>query len=243
MASNSETGHGINVNNFKLVIDKITAIGAGYNTSNPDIKIPNMTTVWTAADTAHQAILTIAPTTKNPINNREIIFEPTDKLVTRMLAMYNSSKATDQAKADAKGLADRFRGSNVKVDTLPNGTPDPNSVSNSHLGFIQKQESFKQLVELLKADPTNYNPNEADLKTTVLTTLAASMKTANDGIGAILAPLEVARTTRNKALYTEKTGIVDLAQTCKEYLKGAFGASSPEYKMVNSIKFTRPKKK
>ena len=242
MASNSETGHGINVNNAKVLADFCASLGVGYNPSNPDLKVTAQLAQWTLADTAHQALLTAIQATKIPINNREIVFEPTEVLVTRTLNFYKSTKASAQSKADAKGYADRFRGTNVKIKKGEDGTADPDSISNSHMGFVQRHESFKQLVELYKSDP-NYAPNEADLKTTALTTIAANMKTANDGMGAIIAPMQVARITRDKALYTPLTGILDVAQMVRDYVKGLYKAKAPEAKMVNAIKFRRPKKK
>ena len=160
-------------------------------------------------------------------------------MVTRTLNYFKSTDASDQVKADAKGLADRFRGYGVKVDKLPDGTPDPADVSTSHQGFVQKADTFKQLVDLYGSD-ANYAPNEADLKVGELQILATAMKTANDNIGTIIAPVGTARITRDKALYADKTGIVDTAQDCKNYVKGVFGASAPETKTVTGIKFTRP---
>ena len=117
-----------------------------------------MTTLWITADTAHQTLTSALQAAKNPINDRQILFEPTEKLVTRTLNYFKSTDASDQVKADAKGLADRFRGFGVKVDKLPDGTADPNSVSTSHQGFVQKADTFKQLVDLYRSD-ANYAPN------------------------------------------------------------------------------------
>lgn len=239
MASNTETGHSVNISNFKLLIDKCTAFGAPYNPSNVRLTIANMTTLWTTADTSHQTLTAAIQAAKAPINDRQILFEPTEKLVTRTLNYFKSTDASDQVKADAKGLADRFRGYGVKVDKLPDGTPDPADVSTSHQGFVQKADTFKQLVDLYGGD-ANYVPNEADLKVPALQLLATAMKTANDNIGTIIAPVGTARITRDKALYEEKTGIVDVAQACKDYVKGVFGATAAETKTVTGIKFTRP---
>jgi hypothetical protein len=239
MASNSETGNSVNLSNFKLLIDKCTAFGAAYNPSNTDLIILNMTTQWTTGDTAHQTLTAAIQTAKNPINGRQILFDPVDKLVTRSLNYFESTKASKQIKADAKSLADRYRGFGIKVNKLPDGTPDPASVSTSHQGYVQKADTFKQLVDLYKSEPL-YAPNENEIKIATLTTLYNAMKTSNDNIGTILAPVETARIKRDKALYAEGTGMVDIAQACKDYVQGLFGATSPESKLVRKIKFTRP---
>lgn len=241
MASNSETGHAVNISNFKLMIDKCTAFGVPYNPSNTDLKIVNMTSLWTAGDAAHQTLTLAVQNGKNPINNREILFKPVNKLVTKTLNYFNSTKASKQVKKDAKGLGDKVRGFGVKVSKLADGTPDPNSVSTSHQGFVQRADTFKQLVSLFASD-VNYTPNETELKVVTLTTLATAMKTANDNIGTIIAPIATARITRDKALYAEDKGMVDVAAACKGYVKAVFGATSPESKTVTGIRFTRPRK-
>jgi len=238
MASNSETGHTVNISNFKLLIDHCTEFGATYNPSNTALTIANMTALWTAGDTAHQALTLAVQTAKNPINARQILFEPTEKLVTRTMSYFNSTGASDQIKADAKGLADRYRGYGVGVAKLPDGTPDPADVSTSHQGYIQKGDTFKQLVDLFASEPA-YSPNEAELKLVTLQALSTAMKTANDGIGTILAPVSNARIARNKALYEKDTGIVDQAMDCKNYVKGLYGATAPETRLISGLKFTR----
>ena len=242
MASSTETGHAVNISNFKLLIDKCTGFGAGYDPSNPDISTGSMTTAWGATDTAHQTLTSAMQTSKGPINAREILFAPANKLVTRVVNMLNSTKASAQIKKDAKGLADKFRGFGVKVKKLPDGTVDPNGVSTSHQGFVQKQDTFKQLVDLL-ATETLYAPNEVELKTASLQTLATAMKTANDNIGTIIAPVENARITRDDLLYNEEDGLLVRATACKSYVKGAAGVTAAEAKLVTKIKFRNKSKK
>jgi hypothetical protein len=237
----SETGHAINISNFKRLIDVCTAYGAPYNPTNTDIIIANMTTKWTAVDTAHGTLTTALQNSKIPINNRDMLFEPLDKLVTRTLNYYQSTKALAQSKKDAKGLADKIRGFGVKVAKLPDGTPDPASVSTSHQSFVQRQDAFNQLVDLYISDAL-YAPNEADLATAVLDTYSDDMKTANDGIGTIIEPVNSLRIARDHGLYDEGTGILDVQAAAKKYVTGVFGAGKPETKLITGIKFRRPPK-
>ena len=242
MASTSETGHAVNISNFKLLIDKVTAFGPGYNPSNTDITVANMTTAWNAADGAHQTLTTALQNSKNPINARDILFKPVNKQVTRVLNILNSTKASKQMKKDAKGLGDKYRGFGVKVKKMPDGTPDPSSVSTSHQSFVQRADVFKQLAVLLGSD-SNYAPNEPELTVASLNTLATAMKTSNDNIGTIIAPVENARIGRDDALYNEEDGILARAAACKDYVQGAGGFTSPQAKSVTSIKFRKPSKK
>ena len=72
MATTYETGHAVNISNFKLMIDKCSVV-PNYNPSNSDITIPNMTNRWTTADGAHQTLITAVQNSKNPINSRDIL--------------------------------------------------------------------------------------------------------------------------------------------------------------------------
>ena len=242
MASISETGHSVNISNFKLLADKCGAMGADYNPSNADLTLIKLTALWTTANNAHATLTLGLQNSKNPINDRAQLFESLNKLITRTIGYLNSTKASQALKDDAKGLADRIRGFNVTLKKQADGSPDPNSVSNSHQGFVQKQDGFKQLADLY-ANEAKYAPNEATLKVTALKALATTMKTANDNLGTLLAPVEMARGLRDKTLYDTDTGMLDVAKACKQYIKGAFGTSSNEYMMVKGIKFTRPKPK
>lgn len=241
MASNSETGHAVNISNFKLMIDKCAGFGAACNPSNPDITVASMTAKWTAADTAHATMTAALQGSKGPVNAREELYKPTGKLVTRVLNIANSTKASKQLKKDAKGLADRFRGFGVKVKYLPDGTPDPSHVSTSHQSYVQKADTFKQLVDLLEGEPL-YAPNEAMFTIATLRALSTQMKTANDNIGTILAPVDNARIARDRALYDEEDGVLVRAAACKDYVQGASGFTSAEAKLVTKIRFTKPKK-
>ena len=43
--------------------------------------------------------------------------------------------------------------------------------------------------------------------------------------------------TRNKILYEENTGLVDIALDSKTYIKSVFGSTSPQYKQVSKLYF------
>lgn len=241
MASNQETGNAINLSNFKRLIDVCTAYGVPYNPSNTDITVANLTTSWTGADGLQTTMMTALSNSKIPINEREELFEPNDKLVTRTLNYYESTKALKQSKQDAKGYADKYRGFGIKVEKLPDGTPDPAHISTSQQSYVKKTETFKSLLDLYASDAL-YAPNETDLSIATLTALYDNMKAANDGIGAIIEPVDELRIKRDHALYDEETGLLDLQAAAKDYTIGLFGARAPETKQITSIEFTRKKK-
>ena len=246
MASSSESGHAVNIANLKLLADKCAGFGAPYNPSNTDLTVVNLKAKWTTVNTAQGVLTTAAAAAKEPINQRNILISPIDKLVTRSFNYLDSTKASAQVKKDAKGLADKIRGfgSTKKTTTTPpaGGTPDILTVSNSQQSYVQKAENYLKYCELI-ATIVAYAPNEVDLKAPAMKALYQPMKDANDAIGTILAPVDQARLDRDHGLYDDETGVIDLAKACKKYVKGLFGATSAEAKLVTGIKFRdKPKK-
>lgn len=49
-----------------------------------------------------------------------------------------------------------------------------------------------------------------------------------------------ARITRDTILYSDDTGLIDIASDVKKYVKAIFGASSPQFKQISGIKFKKP---
>jgi len=72
-----------------------------------------------------------------------------------------------------------------------------------------------------------------------LQTLLAELKAKNTGVINTYTAYSNARIDRNKVLYTDNTGLVDLALEVKKYVKSVFGAGSPQYKQVSGIKFKK----
>lgn len=240
MSNLAETGHVNNIHAFKTLIEKVTTYG-GYNPGNGLIQIATMNGQWTSCLGLHNAFETAEQNARNPINMRQKLFEDTYRLVTRTLNYLKSSGASKEIIADVKGLADRYRGFGVKVKRLPNGEKDPNHVSNSHQGFVQRADTFRQILTLYSSEPS-YTPNEVELQLVFLQARADALDAANNGMPALLAPVDAAMIARDKALYDPEVGMVDVAMACKAYVVAIFGASSPEAKAVKAIKFTRKRK-
>ena len=234
MASTTETGHAVNIANFKKIIDRCGEFGTRYHPENAALELATMTTQWENAAEAHTTYLEKWGDTRVPINDRENLFEGLDIVVGRSYNIYKSTEATARNKQDAKALAQKIRGINVVVRKLEDGTPDPKYVSTSHQSFIKKIENFTNLVHLYKTDST-YATNETDLTTASLDSLLATMKLTNDAVEGLIAIAIGYRNERDHLLYDDKRGIVDVVQKCKSYVKGVYGGISPEAKSVVGI--------
>jgi hypothetical protein len=113
------------------------------------------------------------------------------------------------------------------------------SISTSQQSIVMRTKNFADFIQILKNEPL-YKPNEPDLKVPSLTAYLDDLTAANNDAASKIPAVENARIKRNALFYTDGTGMVDVAADCKKYIKGAFGATSQEFKSVSGIKFTNP---
>ena len=187
------------------------------------------------------------PPWQNAVNEREIVFTPLSKLVTRIINALDASDVSKQVVEDAKAIARKLQGrrASAKQPTVPDNPATPEdesskSISASQMSFDNRIENFSKLIDLLKAQPT-YIPNEVELQTATLDTLLTDMKNRNTDAINTYTPLSNFRIARNSILYAAVTGLVDDAGEVKKYIKSVYGGTSPQYKQVSKLKFTKVK--
>ena len=238
-SSISETGHAVNISNYKLLIDTCSGFGKDYNPSNESLLLENMMAQWSTGETLNKTLSKAKGDVKEPENERALLFAPLNQLITQVMGAVDSSTANDLVKKDLKGIADRIRGA-YKREKKPvveaTGDAELDKVSQSHQGFVQKAAAMLDFINLLST-VKEYKPNEVPLKVTSLTTLHDSMDEANNTIGGIIDTESKALLARNRALYKAGTGMLSMAQVCRDYVKSVFGTKAAEYKQVTAIKF------
>ena len=236
----SEVGHARNVSNFEILISKVLGFGGVYKPSNADIELGPLQTKFAASIAAMDGVTNKLALEKTGINERQNLFKPLRPTVTRSVNYYASTGAEENAVKDAQSLkrkVDGKRASALPVDD-PN-TPENealNVYSSSQQSYIQLVEHFDDLIALYESD-VKYAPNEADLATNSLTTYSTSLKTSTTNVINKLTDTGNARLTRKTELYFAGTGLFNLQKLVKKYVKGVFGASSPQYKQISGLKF------
>jgi len=242
MASTSETGHAVNLNNYNLLITRITGYGVRYNPTNNLIKIPAMQTVSNAAASSLVTLTTVKPAWDNAINNRQQLFTAMEKLCTRIINAYDSTEAvTDQQVKDAKVILRKIRGERKSKKITNPGPDDPAQISVSQQSYANQILHFAQLIGMVTAEPT-YIPNETELQIASLTTFSDSLSTAMDSVATAQQPYLNALVARNTAFYAPKTGLVDRALEAKKYTKSVNTITLPEYRQISGLKFRKPPK-
>ena len=254
MSNYSEIGHAKNVANFEDLINRCIGFGVAYNASLNAIKIANMNTLGTSALTALNSSISAHTAYMNAVDNRQLIFDPLQKMGTRIISALKACGASDAVIKDALSINRKIQGKRAKpikeventqtqkmVD--PNVPIDPNvpvNISVSQLSFDSMIEHYSKLIDLLTT-VVLYNPNENELKVSGLNTLLTSMKTSNTAVITATTNYINARINRDNLIYAKNTGVVEVAQDAKDYVKSVFGTTSPQYKQVSSIRFTKRK--
>ena len=247
MASTSESGHAKNVANFEDLISFCTGYGTTYNPSKNAIKLTQLNTLLTSAKSSLNTVNTSLNPFNNAVNAREIAFAPLSKLVTRVINALDATDATPQVVKDSKTIARKLQGrrATAKIATITDNPLTPEneaqkSISASQMSFDSRIENLSKLIILLTNEPL-YAPNENDLKVVALNTLLNQLKITNTAVINVTTPISNARLNRNKILYLAVTGLYDIQLEVKKYVKSVYGATSPEYKQISGIKFTKAK--
>ena len=249
MTNTSETGHAKNVTNLESLITSIIALETSYNPSRDSIKLTSLQTLLTASTESLNAVNIAQAAYSNAVAARKVAFEPFSKLITRVMNSFKASGASTQVVQSARTIVRKLQGrrASAKITeeekkALEAEGKEVNQISASQMSFDNRIENFDRLIMLLSSIPL-YNPNEAELKVETLKALHNQLKEKNTEVILPIVQLSNSRMTRNKILYSENTGLVDVALDSKTYIKSIFGATSPQYKQISKLRFIRPKRR
>ena len=238
-----ETGHAKNVANFQDLIAFCTGYGATYNPTKNALKLPQLNTLFTSGQNTLTDVIAKNTAYNNAVNARIASFNGLRILCTRIISALQTTDATPEKIADAKGFNRKIQGQrSTKVATpVDPSTPAPTTISSSHQSYDQLIQHFAGLISVLQSEPS-YAPNENDLKIATLTAKQADMTAKNTALATAFTAISNSRIARDKVLYKETTGLVDTAKAVKLYIKSIFGARSAEYAQVSVIEFKKVKK-
>jgi hypothetical protein len=235
------------VANFSQLVTICTSYGAKYNPSNPALQLPEMSNTQVLAKDCLASLNKAQAAVSNTTAARIGVFKSFKPLVTRISNAAKSSGISKQTKDQVAAIIRKLQGQRAtpklseeeKQAALAEGK-EIVEISSAQTSIDSLLENFDKLIKLLASIP-EYAPNEPELTVSSLTALYDDMFAKNQAVINAEQPLNNLRITRNELLYKENTGIVDVATASKIYIKSVFGATSPQYKQVSSLKFTRYK--
>lgn len=247
MAPIYETGHAKNVANLERLISFCTGYGKKYAPTKQSITLTNLNNLHSNASNSLATVNNLLAASTNAINERESIFEPLSKLITKVVNSLEASDVPKQIVPDARTIAKKLQGiraskkqPTVIDDPLTPEDESQKSISASQMSFDNRIENLDKLVQLLQSQG-GYSPNEPELTVSSLHSLLAELRNKNTAAINSYMLLNNARIHRNNLLYGPETGIFDICSDVKKYIKSVFGADAQEYKQINTLKFTKPK--
>ncbi len=240
MPSTSEVGHAKNVANLQKLTEQVTVYTL-YNPPVDNLKIANLTALYSTASTKLNEVEEKRNANKNAITLRQSAFENLKSICTKIINHLGILGLPQGTIDQAKSLNRLIQGSQKKTTTPPEeGKEEPKTVSTSRQSYTQQADNFGILLQLLSTIPA-YNPNEDDLKLANLNTYKESLMSTTQSVDQTEAELNNKLIERDNILYADGTGLYSIAQNVKKYVKSLYGATSPEYANVSSIEFTSRK--
>ena len=238
MASTSEKGHAKNIANLNLLNTNITELGSLYNPSNGKLKLANLQNLYTTAFNQQSNVNSSVAPYSLAVDNREQIFKPLGKQITKLRKAYKATDGVTQAQLeDFMTVARKIKG--IRKITSEDNSSNTESHSVSQLSYDQRTNNMDLLIALLENTP-NYSPNEDQYKVTTYKSLKTEMLNSTQNVAATYVPLNNARSLRNHTLYISDDSLVDIANKAKDYLFTILDSDSSQYKAISKIKFKKP---
>jgi hypothetical protein len=246
MSSTSETGHAKNVANFENLVSFTIGYGLTYNPSKAALKVPQLQTQLTSNKTNIASVTSASVAFNNAVNARMIAFEGLKKLSTRLVNALDATAASPQVVKDLKTLNAKVQGSKLtkadsgkisqQIDPNAPVTDTLKTISSSQQSYSSLTEHLATIIAILSTEPT-YLPNETDLKVVTLNAQLTGLKNASTSVINAYTTVSNSRIARDLSLYNPTNGLCQTAKDVKMYIKSLFGASSLQYKQVESIEF------
>ena len=243
MASTSEKGNAKNVANFQQLISFVTGYGAAYAPSKKELELPQLNTLLTASQAKLADVVSKKTSFNNAVNDRVAAFKDLKPLATRLVNALQTTDASKEKIADAKGYNKKLQGDKGKAPEAPEAPGDPNapipdSISSSQQSYDQQVQHFAGIISVLESE-SSYTPNETDLQVATLQAKQEDLSNKNKIIADAYTDVSNSRVSRDKTLYTSKINLFTVASEVKKYIKSVFGATSPEFAQVKGIEFTQ----
>ncbi|SDG36627.1 hypothetical protein [Epilithonimonas hungarica] len=239
MSTNYETGHAKNLAHFQTLITFCEGYGAAYNPVKDTLSIAAMQAMLTEATDRFNEVKNKKTAFDNATNARRTVFADLRPLATRVVNAFAVSGADPLAVEDARGINRKLQGSSLKKET-PETPETTNPISTSQQSYDKQIDHFLNLIEVLEQAPA-YKPNEVELQPKNLRTLLQSLNDANTAHIQAYTPYSNALIARDKVLYEDADNICSVVKESKAYIKSVFGATSPQYKQVSGLEFTKPR--
>jgi hypothetical protein len=238
MSSKSETGHATNMKLAREIISICEGYGVNFQPTNPLISLTSMTAITDTAESLHRIYTDDLMKYKTGVNAKGLMVKRLKFLAKHSLNYYASLSDIKENVETAKSYLRKITGSNVRKKRDENHEVLPGQVSNCQMDLPHLMENFAGLLSFY-AQREMYVPMEADIKVVSMQAFLVELQAVVDEVVDLKTKADNSRIDRDKCMYMEDTGLVDVTLLCKRYVRSVYGARSEEAKMVLKLKLRR----
>ena len=247
MKTTNLSGNEQNVTNLEVLISVIISFGPTYNPPKSSITIPGLNELLEKGKLEINALNAAEVASKNAVAACTAAQDDFDSLITRSINALRILDVSAQTLAQAEALVRELRGKRASALLTAEEQAAAKVEGNTSKQVVKhnstldsKLENMSKYVLLLESIP-GYNPNEPELTTPALRNKLNDIKAKDTQVTSTDTAFGAARLSRDAFLYTDNTGLCPIVSDAKTYVKSVFGANSPQYKQVSSIKFFKRK--
>lgn len=111
LTATSEKGHAKNIANANLLNTYIAQLGTLYNPSNPKLQLSNLQNIYTTSFSHQESVNTLVAPYSIAVDNRENIFAPISKKITKLRKAYKATEGVTPAQLeDFMTIARKLKG-------------------------------------------------------------------------------------------------------------------------------------
>lgn len=242
MTTNFESGDQKNISSFRALISFVTSYGNEYKPAKKSITIPKLQQVLDDSIAAMNNLKTATTPLNEAINSRAAAFDGIRTYSTRIISAMTTCEIPEATIDDARRFQFKLYGRRAGKKKAPpvapkeGEAPSDKQISVSQQSFDMLYEHFSGLHKMLEALPA-YAPNETDLQLSAISEKSNALLDANVAVINAYTNFSNTRQDLINTMYAPVTGMVDLALSVKEYLKGVYTPSGQKYLQVKSIPF------
>jgi hypothetical protein len=249
------TGHAINVAQFKEVTQILKNLNGKWNPVNAKLVIPNLDNRLTNCQIKLDELDKAVSIDKIKTMERATTYEPLNDLVRRVIAAMRSCEMETSIIDRGKTLKDLIDGQNVsatsqkrkseakkaKMIAITEGVDLPEPTKNysvSQLSYEVRLSNFKKIISLIE-EAGNYATNQTDLSIDALKAFTQTLVDANNATNDAYDLLTIKRQERNDAFYGDSDSINAVFGLIKNELESIETKQGTNYKKVADFKFVK----
>ncbi|WP_293870201.1 hypothetical protein, partial [Flavobacterium sp.] len=226
--------------NANLLNTYIVQLDTLYNPSNPKLLLTNLQNIYTNSFAHQESVNTLVAPYSIAVDNRENVFAPVSKKITKLRKAYKATEGVTQAQLeDFMTIARKLKGiRKVNNTQTTDTTVEQTQHSTSQMSYDQRTNNYDLLISLFQNTP-HYTPNETEYQIATLQAEKVQMLQATQGVANTIVPLNNARSIRNNSMYLSEDNLVDTFNKAKDYLFTILDSNSVQYKAIAKIKFKK----